>query len=360
MKKKKTRSRLIFTIVLCIILALIIADWVLSVVIYNENFNIRFESYEPLMLYMDDFEGLERTRYEFPSDKGQMLTGYMYSSGTDQKGIIILAHGFGGGGHNSYMNVADYFAKNGYYVFAYDATGNDESEGKGVGGLPQGTIDLEHAISFVENSGNFPSLPIGLWGHSWGGYSVCTVLTYHPEVKAVIECSGFSRSSDMFEIEGKRQAGYGIYAMLPFVKLHEQIKFGKYAVNTAMDGFAASTAPVMIVHSTDDSVVPVSYGYDLYYEKYKDDLRFVFVRYEDKGHNYIFNDLNYIHEFNADYDKWRDALDYDFKAEENTERYQTERAEYFHEHLDREKWSHCLDEDMFAGFLHFYDLNMAQ
>ena len=65
-----------------------------------------------------------------------------------------MAHGLGGGGHNSYMDCANYFARHGYYVFAYDATGNDESEGEGVGGLPQGVIDLDYAISFVEQSGN--------------------------------------------------------------------------------------------------------------------------------------------------------------------------------------------------------------
>lgn len=39
--------------------------------------------------------------------------------------------------------------------------------------------------------------------------SVCSVLTYHPEVKAVIECSGFNSSSDLFEKEGKKQSENG-------------------------------------------------------------------------------------------------------------------------------------------------------
>ena len=67
----------------------------------------------------------------------------------------------------------------------------------------------------MEESGNFPDLPIVLFGHSWGGYSVCSVLTYHPEIKAVIACSGFNSSPDLFESEGKKQAGAGIYLMPP-------------------------------------------------------------------------------------------------------------------------------------------------
>lgn len=130
MKKTTSKRRSIFFAAVCIVLVLLIAgDWVLSVIIYNENFNQRFESYEPFMLYIDDFDGLERIKYEFTSDKEQKLTGYMYSSGEQQHGIIVMAHGFGGGGHNSYMDCANYFARHGYYVFAYDATGNDVKMG---------------------------------------------------------------------------------------------------------------------------------------------------------------------------------------------------------------------------------------
>lgn len=359
MKKTKSKKKKILIIVLCIVAILMITgDWVLSVMIYNENFNQRFESYEPLLLYVDDFDGLQRTKYEFSSDKGQKLTGYMYSAGENQRGIIVIAHGFGGGGHNSYMDCANYFAQHGYYVFAYDATGNDESEGEGVGGLPQGVIDLDYAISFVEESENFPELPIVLFGHSWGGYSVCSVLTYHPEVKAVIECSGFNSSSDMFEAEGKKQAGDGIYLIMPFVKLHERIKYGNYASNTALDGFSATTAAVMVVHSSDDNVIPTEYGYDIYYEKYKDDSRFSFIRLEDKGHNYVYDDDTYVDEFNAEFDKWIETLDYDYTAAENKERFSEDKAGYIHNNLERDKWCHMLNSELFEDFIDFYDKNL--
>ena len=354
-KQKKSILKIILVVILCVILVLTAGVWVLSVVIYNENFDQRFESYEPLMLYVEDFEGLQRTKYEFPSDKGQMLTGYMYSAGEEQHGIIVMAHGFGGGGHNSYMDCANYFAHSGYYVFAYDATGNDESEGKGVGGLAQGVIDLNYAISFVEENSAFPDLPVALFGHSWGGYSVCSVLKYHPEVKAVVECSGFNSSSDMFEAQGKVQAGDFIYLMLPFVKLHERILFGEYASNTAADGLAASEAAVMIVHSDDDDTVPIEYGYDIYYEKFNNDPRFNFIRLENRGHNYVYNDTTYLDEFNAGYKKWVEALDYDYKSEENKERYSAERADYIHKNLDRTKWCDMLDNELFEKFVGFYD-----
>ena len=354
MKKK------ILIIFLCIIILAIGAWGMFCVKIYDENFNVRGDSYEPLMLRVEDFDGLECEEYTFPSDRGQMLAGYLYSAGEEQKGTVVIAHGFGGGGHNSYMDAANYFAQHGWYVFAYDATGTDKSEGEGVGGVPQGVIDLDHAISFVEADEALSGLPIVLFGHSWGAYSVCSVLNYHPEVKAVIECSGFNSSSDMFESGGKSQAGDLIYAMTPFVKIYERFKYGKYAKNTAMDGFESTEAPVMVVHSADDDVIGIGYGYDKYYKKYKDDDRFTFVRFEEKGHNDILNDPEdtYKDEFNAQFDQWLETLDYDYKAEENKERFTQEKAEYITQNLDHARWSSRLDEDLFASFLAFYEENI--
>ena len=362
MKKEKTKKRrlikkIILTVLFSVIILMVAGWWWFCVKMYDENFNVRGDSYEPLMLRVEDFEGLNCKEYSFESDKGQMLAGYLYSAGEEQHGIVVIAHGFGGGGHNSYMDVANYFAQNGYYVFAYDATGCDKSEGEGVGGVPQGVIDLDHAISFVEESDEIPNLPIVLFGHSWGGYCVSSVLTYHPEVKAVIECSGFNRSSDMFESGGKSQAGGVIYAMTPFIRIHERFKYGKYASNTAMDGFESTDASIMIVHSADDDVIGIEYGCDKYYEKYKDDPRFTFLRFEDRGHNDIFNDPEntYKDDFNAGFEPWLETLGYDYEAEENRDKFIADKAEYITENLDHEAWSNRLDEDLFSQFLEFYD-----
>lgn len=354
---KKSKKKIILTILLILIVLLIVGWWAFCVFMYNDTFNISAKSYEPMMLHVEDFEGLKCTEYSFPSDKGQMLAGYLYSSGDNQHAVVVISHGFGGGGHNSYMDVADYFARNGYYVFAYDATAMDKSEGDGLGGVPQGVIDLDHAISFVESNNDIPDLPIVLFGHSWGGYCVSAVLNYHPEIKAVIECSGFNRSSDMFESGGKSQAGSVIYTMTPFIRIHEYLKYGKYAANTAMDGFDSSDSNVMIVHSADDNVIGIEYGLDKYYEKYKDDSRFTFIRFEDRGHNEIFNDPDntYKDELNAEVDKWLETLDYDYNAEENKERFTEDKAKHLTEIIDHERWSHRLDEDLFTQFLEFYD-----
>lgn len=325
-----------------------------SVSIYRANIGGRQESFEPLMMQVEDFKGLERTEMPFASNKKQQLMGYLYQKGTNQKGVIILSHGFGDGGHNSYMDLADYFAENGYFVFTYDATGTDKSAGAGVGGFPQGPIDLEYAIQFIRTQDNLKDLPLMVFGHSWGAYSAGNVLNYVPDVKAVISVAGFNRSSDVFEVVGRQEAGDGIQIMMPFINLYERLKFGNYAKSTSLDGFKNSDAKVMIVQSIDDDLVPMSYGYDQYITAFGKDDRFKFVLCDDRGHNHLFRDDNYIQGFIDDMKNHLDTMSFN-DDEKDKEMREAAKTEYVKQNLDREKWTHSLDEEVVKQFIEFYD-----
>lgn len=343
----KIKNRIISAVIILTAM-IMLAPFGISLYLYHQYFGARYETYEPLSYHTDEFAGLKREKYEFRSNKGQKLTGYHYYVTTDAKGIIIMAHGFGGGGHNSYMDCAYYFAKNGYDVFAYDATGNDESEGDSTNGLPQGVIDLDYAISFVEKQEAFQHLPILLFGHSWGGYSVTSVLNYHPEVKAVVSLAGFNQSSDLIESQGELLAGDFIRIGIPYINMYERILFGKYAANTSMDGFEHSNAGVMVIHSEDDQVVQKQYGYDIYYQKYKDSARFKFIAYDDKGHSELYYSdfaIQYINRFNRDFEKHFESNEFTPDA----------KIKYLKDNLDRDIWTNLIDEELFEEIVDFYD-----
>lgn len=334
-----------------LILAAIFAPPIIARVVYDDNFGKRFETYKPTARSIDEFEGLNVAEYAFKSDKGQKLAGYKYYRGDDPKGVVVMAHGFGGGGHNDYMVVADYFASCGYVVFAYDATGNDKSEGEEVGGMPQGVIDLDYALRFVESTEEFADLPIMLWGHSWGAYSVGSVLNLHPEVKAAVMVSGFDKSADIIEFQGREIAGDAIDWLMPYINKIEEKKFGTYASLSCMDGFASSNTAVMIVHSKDDGMVPYDKSYQKFYDKYNGDPRFEFVSFEDKGHNFVFcadSAFEYRDEFNRQFDEYMEAAG-GFTPEL--------KAEYLEENLDK-KQSYALDEELMKKMSDLYDNNL--
>ncbi len=319
-KRHRNQKKIALITIACILAAFILIVMpVLTVIVYHDNFGERFETAEWMAYSVSDFEGLKAEQCTFPSNNGQLLAGYQYSKeGQQIKGVVVVAHGLGGGGHNTYMDVADYFTSNGYLVFAYDATGNDKSEGDSVEGLPQGVIDLDYVLHYVKQVEGYKDLPIMLFGHSWGGYSVGNVLNCHPDVKAVVLVAGFDRSTDLFEQQGESMIGFGIKLFMPYVSLYEWLKFGEYATYSAIEGFANSNAGIMVIHSKDDTTVLPENGYDKFYDVYGDSSRFHFIEYEDRGHNYIYYSegaQRYREQLNKDYTTYVEANGGEYNAE---------------------------------------------
>lgn len=352
-EKMHTRKRKIIVISLVVlILLLLITPFGLAAMIYEDNFGDRYETYVPMARSIDEFDGLQSQRYTFTSDQGQQLVGYKYYRNLeDIKGVVVISHGLGGGGHNSYMDVADFFASSGYVVFAYDATGNDESEGDSVKGIPQGLIDLEYAIKFVKRTSDFDGLPIMLFGHSWGGYSVGSVLNLHPDVKAVVMVAGFDKSMDIIEEEGRKIAGDGIAVLLPFISLYERFKFGKYVSYNCTDGFENSEAGVMVIHSEDDEMISEEKAYDVFYNHFKDNPRFRFVKYDNRGHDYVYysdSSREYKDEINRNFEDYLDSLDEEFTSEI--------KESYLKENLDKKRLFD-LDDELMNSIVEFFDSN---
>lgn len=349
-KKQMKKLLIIASIVLASLLLIIflIAPFTIGAILYNSVFGVRYQTSGYLKFHIEDFDGLNADRYEFTSNDNQKLVGYhYYIDDSDSKALIVMSHGLGGG-HNTYMDIAYYFTQNGYSVFAYDSTGNDESDGDGINGIPQGVADLDYAIDFVQSIDKLKSLPVMLWGHSWGGYCVSAVLNYHPEVKAVASIAGFNQSGDLIRAQGELMVGSFINFMMPYVNSIESMKCGEYSSVTALSGFANAECGVFIAHSSDDTTVPIQYGYDFYYQHYSDDSRFRFVKYDDRGHiNILYSDayINYMDEFTESMnDYFSDSPTYE------------EQAEYYNEHLKRSIYCNRLNKELFESIVNFYNL----
>ena len=265
----------------------LIVLYCVAVKIYSGSFDDRHTTSIENRFVIEDFPSMKRERHTFETRHGIKLVGYLYEDNdesNEEKGVVVFAHGLGGGGQTGYMDIFDILTQNDYYVFAYDATANDESEGDVVGGLPQGFIDLDYAISYAQTIEEINSLPFVLMGYSWGGLSVTNVLNYHPEVKAVASLAGWNKSMNLIDYRGTQMVGPIGKVLLPFASIYEFVKYGKYAFSTSMKGFRKSDCAVMVIHSEDDETIPIKYGFEKYYKKYKDNDRFTFKLYNGRGH----------------------------------------------------------------------------
>ena len=151
---------LAFLIICCIVLFFV------ARAIYDGSFDYRCETSEENSFTTEEFDGLSRERHTFDTYQGHKLAGYLYESDKAQEkhAVVVFAHGMGGGGQRGFINIFNILCSRGYYVFAYDATANDESEGEVMGGLPQGFIDLDYAITYAQGLEKINELGIGPQG----------------------------------------------------------------------------------------------------------------------------------------------------------------------------------------------------
>ena len=347
----------ILKIVLIVLLVLVIVVFgvvlpIVSVSIYKSVFDVRFETNVDEYFTADDYDGLNVEHVSFQTKQGHTLAGYKYSMEgvTEPKGVVVWAHGFGGGGHCIYLPILQYFTEHGYAVFAYDATANNESEGDVIGGFPQGVIDLDYAINYVKNDAAYSGLPIFLAGHSWGGYSVGNVLNFHTDIKGAVLFAGVDSSIAIIQQEGSEYAGDWAKLMIPYVRIYEKIKYGKYAGTTATGGItSAENTEVIVVHSTDDDTVLQENGYDLFYAEHGDSDRVHFVLYTDRGHNNLFYNEDTMIErqlIDIDYDFYL----MDYNLEDTRENHAAFRKEY----VDYSIY-YQMDEDIMGQVVAMFD-----
>ena len=339
--RKKLWKGLILAV--CIWLVFTLATWpVVTAAVYETIFQYRFETEPWLQFSAAEFDGLQMQRSDFYADNGERLAGYLYQKGApEKKGVLVFAHGYGTGGHNSYMPLIDYFAGAGYYVFAYDARGTDNSEGKKVEGLPQGVMDLDCAIDHARGMAELAGLPMVLMGHSWGGYCVGSVLNLHPEVEAAVILAGFNETEDMLYYQARAYTWILADLTISSVKRYEDRKFGlAYADLTAISGMRHTDAQIMVVQSRDDATVPIRYGYDLFYQEFSENDRFQFVLYENRGHGYLFCS--------------QAALNYQAQLEAACEASGQDRAQFMAENMDKTQYF-ALDIDLMEQILQMYD-----
>lgn len=283
----KRKGLMITSIVLAaVLLAGMVAAYLTAASVYKKSFNYRCITSVTDRFDIETFPAMTRSRHTFPTRQGHLLTGYLYGSadGAAPKALVVFAHGLGAGGQSGYLPIFDYLVQGGYCVFAYDATGNDESEGEAIGSLIQGYIDMDYAVTYAQSLEETAGLPLVLMGYSWGALSAGNTLNTHPEAVAVVTIAGWNRARDLVEAGTRKKLGDAAGLVMPFISLYELVTYGKYASSTAMKGFERSDCGAMIIHGELDGTVPIQYGYDIYAAKYENDPRFTFVRYSDRGH----------------------------------------------------------------------------
>lgn len=306
--KKKRWKKVLAVILILAFLGFSVASLVMVRDTYEEMFG-RAErpTYTLYQTYGDVAGDYRRTDVTFPSEEN-LLQGHLYGATKNPRGLVVISHGLGGGA-DDYLSETCYFVDQGYRVLAYDNTGSYDSEGDGVRGLSQSVIDLDAALTWVEQQSEFERLPLLLYGHSWGGYAVTAILNYHHQIAGVVSVAGYNTPMEMITDWCKDEMGLLTYVEYPYIWLYQKYIFGGASNLSAVAGInKAADTPVMLIHGSEDTVVPTdSAAIAAHKEEITNPYATVKIYSEagQNGHNNLFvspESLQYISTLNEQFD----------------------------------------------------------
>ncbi len=164
------------------------------------------------------------------------------------KGVILFCHGNGGniGSRVSYLPI---FRELGLATFLFDYRGYGKSEGKPS---EEGTYaDVEAAWQYLTQERKIPSKKIIIYGESLGG-AIASYIAQKNEQREIksTAAGGLILASTFTSISDRASE---LYPFLP-IRLISRFSFN------SIDRLPTIKIPVLIIHSTDDQIIPFSHG----------------------------------------------------------------------------------------------------
>ncbi|MGN0620962.1 MAG: alpha/beta hydrolase family protein [Porcipelethomonas sp.] len=321
--KGKLIKRIVIAFLCVILLVYTIGSFFAVKFVFKENFKRPEKSeFTGFLRYEDVADSCERETVQFYSGENK-LTGYIYGK-DNNKGLVVISHGMGDDSEG-YISETLYFIDHGYCVFGFDNTGSGQSEGDSMLGMAQSAIDLDSALTYIESNEELSSLPVLLYGHSWGGYAVSAVLDSGHDIKAAVSIAGYNTPMGIVTEFSENMMGKTATCIeYPFIWLNNKLTFGDKADDSAVDSINSSNTHVMIVHGTDDEMVSFDNASIISQRDEITNPNVIYKVMDGKGHNDLFlsdESAEYIKENNEEYDKLYEQYDGDIPYEIKKEYY---------------------------------------
>ncbi len=271
-----------------------------------------FMGSKDILNYIDKLnEGAEALKSKHPetvellSYDGINLVGHWYPC-KDAKRVIIAVHGWRANWARDFGVIADFLHNSGSSVLFIEQRAQGESGGDYMGfGLLERYDCYEWAKwADLKTEGK---LPIYLMGVSMGATTVLMTTGFKlpKSVKGVIADCGFTSPHAIWKhvAENNLKIPFGLYSAISNEIFKKKIRIGanEYTCAKALEN---CNIPILFVHGTDDSFVPITMTFENY-KACKSEKRMFIVPEAEHGMSYIVDPKGYeekLLEFFKDFD----------------------------------------------------------
>ena len=215
------------------------------VLVYFSIFQARLVYFpEKIMISTPETIGLQYEDVSLKTADGVSLFAWFIPS-EKSKGTILFCHG-NAGNISHRLETIQIFHRMGLNILIFDYRGYGKSGGKPS---EKGTyLDAEAAWKYLVEERKIKPAKIILYGRSVGG-AIAAWLAKEQTIKAaLIMESTFTSVKDL---------GAQVYPFLP-IRLMSRFNY------SALDYLSQVNCPVLIIHSRDDEIIPISHGEKLF------------------------------------------------------------------------------------------------
>ncbi|WP_394328077.1 alpha/beta hydrolase [Ectopseudomonas alcaliphila] len=215
---------------------------------------------EPGLPITPDRAGLEYRDIELYAADGTRLHAWWLpaKAGVHVKGTVLHLHG-NGGNLAWHLGGVHWLPEQGYQVLMLDYRGYGLSEGKPR--LPEVYQDIDAAFAWLDQAPQVEGAPLFLLGQSLGGALAVHYLAEHPERQSALQAIALDGVPASYR-DVARYALSKSWLTWPLqVPLSWLVPEGDSAIHSIdrLEG-----VPLLIYHSIDDTIVPLSNGQRLY------------------------------------------------------------------------------------------------
>ena len=191
--------------------------------------------------------------------------------------VVVCSHGFTGNkvGYNHLtVHLASYLEKRGYAVVRFDFLGSGDSDGTFVADtfVSGWREDLTNVLAWVKGQAEWEGSPIFLYGHSLGGLvtllhpadaRIAGRMLFAPVTKAIENFRDVILGPELWSkaLQGETIANFFEKAFSLGPQFVQDLVKNQYQ---PIPIAAALATPLLIVHGTEDVVVPLAGSQELY------------------------------------------------------------------------------------------------
>jgi pimeloyl-ACP methyl ester carboxylesterase len=196
---------------------------------------------------------LEGEKVTFASRDGTKLTGWFLpakEAGEEPGPAVLFVHG-NAGSLPTHVGYADFLPASGLHVLLFDYRGYGESEGKAW--WPEDLLaDAHAALDFLKARPEVDPDRVAVYGHSLGGALGINLVAERPEVRAGAFVAAFADWRDEgASVLGGHPPGAPV-RLLAWAILDDDLD--------PEDAIAKIDRPLLIMHGTQDAIVPYAHG----------------------------------------------------------------------------------------------------